>query len=1753
MRLLPTSCERNPDTKHFGRYSNAVPVAVRILAAMIAWVWLWSFASWGVARTVVLVFDDSGSMKEAGNTDRFTPALYATQNMIGLLTPSDRFEVVRMGSATVPTPLLPADDPQTVIDQISSWSAGGATPPQSVETAIQRLKDLRANELPDDEDYWLVVFTDGEFTNYENDVNRYLAWITSGLDGLRSHFDDRKLGILFLGIGPNARQFADVWDAAGAFTFVAPDVEGLVVSSNEIIRSMYEIAALVTGRDPAAGTGDTGLPSRSIAPRGGLPVIEVVTDLPLRRLVMFHQSDQPTGLRVIETSSDFLDGARSRPVAVTDPLQIRSGSFHSTITAITSPNPGEVLGPGRYQIAIDAAVNIDPRAIRFLPEVALGLELARDDRPAIRCVGDPIDLTAAIANSLSGARVDLESIGGLEIYADVERRSGAPRIPFAPSADFTYAATIPTEIGENVVSVTARYPGYFVLRSEIFRIEGVPCATEVTLDVEPNAIERAAVFGDEALEAGRIELRIAGLGAIAPTDPVTIEAVGLPAGWSLTLGTQVLSALDATVTLPWPASGVIPGVLRATSEAAPATTSVTLRASTVAERIRFAKPSASVAVTLSPIEVALTPAAFPALSLTPTASDVPEVVATERVAAALATPNRVIPAAEPFTLTLDGAPAGITVDLGGGATLSRDAPTTTVTFDRLAPLTVSLLRDREFAGASSPAITLTLATPDPRIRVTQGRVAWPLGFERFEYALEPARVEPIPIARTSLPDASPVALLPIALTPTGAVRATGSEELTVTAVGVPNGVALVIGAERLTNVAPTLRTTVADLARAEVRIERSAAYQGASNEEIRLSVASVDGVITVVRDSMLIPLAFVPLEFSRDVGSDTRCVGAIIDLRLVVEPFVGGVRIDPAALRDLRVEAIVEAPSSAPVRVPLRAEGEFAFAASIPAVAGTNRITLSASYPQSTFLLASQVFTVEGVACASDIRFRAQPASFTTAAVFGPDPVAAGTITLGVDGLENFVPGQPLSIDVADLPTGWSLAFGDQTIRAPNGRFTTTTWPAGNAVTGTLFASADAIPGDATFSVTATTSDERVTFSQATATVNVALTPVDLAVSPATLPNVTLRPTASAQPEVVETARLAVDATPRLRGLSDVDVVTVTLDGAPAGVYVDLLGERLSRQRPSVNVPLAALSSASVTLLRDRDLPANFMGNLTLTLGSSERRLRVTQAIARWPIGFATIDYTLEPARLADVEVARSPNPTPAVVGSTAFTLEPVGADRGSGAERFLLTATGLPEGIALLLADRRLTRATPSAEFSLAELSRAQLQIERSDAYEGDGDAAIGLTLDAVDGVITLRNRSATLALVHRARTIGVTTERIEVPITRTQSPTPLTTGGRYPLTLESTAPLAEPTRVEIRTIGLPAGVVFRVNGENLASANDTLVIDYRGNSTVDVEVLRSKDFRAGGETLVTLRATSLDRTLVWSRDSVTFALQAEPRVITIVPLDAPWITTQSAMTQPFQAQVLADGEPVVGGDFASWRVSVEGGRRLFGREVLPIDSESGIVTFSLTERCLVWRVFCPPGMNRPGERAFTLRVQGEQDEAGTLTSAIEVAPVGFWRAWLYPLLLLLAVVLVLWLLWKIASKPRFPPRTGVKVLESRRGISQAGPDRFMRFDVDLATRLSPFGSEKARVGGLGPYEFVAESRQHFNEPLRVRAIALNDEAEAESGLSKKSGKSLGENVTFTIRRKTETDEIVTRRVTIHTKSRSARRTPTSTRRSTR
>ncbi len=433
--------------------------ARRFLLVLLVMVICWG-ATEAAARTVAVVYDDSGSMTRP--PEKWWQANYALQTLTALLTPGDSLAVVFMSN---PSRAIPWPDKQRAIRDLQEQAPPKSnTPFQALETAMQALQQSR------DADRWLILITDGGFNEYPP-TDRLEANITQ-------FAADTGTKAIFLLIGTEVSDdLAKFWDRiATAQIFRA-------ATPQEIGPRMQEIAALVNGRPLSPG-------ELQLTSRGNQITLNV--EMPLKRLTVFQQEESGQALAGIQQAAAGTTPLRVTGLKAQMPRRAQLRKY-AAATHITQSNPDQVIPAGSLTITLDRSV--PQERLHFFPEVAALFELSleqEDGTPLAAtpqneyraCIGQPVRLVALLLDPVSRRPLSatIQHYDKITVVASY-RQKDYP-LTLEPGKQF-FSVLIPVQAGKEPLAASASFPGYFHFKSRVFILEGIACPRDVALEPVP--------------------------------------------------------------------------------------------------------------------------------------------------------------------------------------------------------------------------------------------------------------------------------------------------------------------------------------------------------------------------------------------------------------------------------------------------------------------------------------------------------------------------------------------------------------------------------------------------------------------------------------------------------------------------------------------------------------------------------------------------------------------------------------------------------------------------------------------------------------------------------------------------------------------------------------------------------------------------------------------------------------------------------------------------------------------------------------------------------------------------------------------------------------------------------------------------------------------------------------------------------------------------------------------------------------------
>ncbi|WP_028400104.1 VWA domain-containing protein [Ectobacillus panaciterrae] len=313
-------------------------------------------------RTVVLVYDDSGSMRSSGKkaVNRWMYASYALQSFVGLLDGGDRFSYVLMSNPAQEIAVT-LGKRQAEIDGIRNWNSYKNTPFQSVETAIEALKRQSSNGK---DEFWLIMLTDGAFNELESSNGAQYEGnkkhITDTLRNFKAWMDERKLSVHSVLITMESQLTEDERQQVNTFKEIWQEtINGILLPTDGedgVVNSVNQAAGLIANRDPFSNVEDV----VKTEVKGNK--VTVTSPFPLRRITVVQQGSAENA-RVVKTSDATL--VTEGPYKTQTPQR---AILNGSITHLARSD-GAVLKAGKYELQLDR--DISSGSIKVLVEPAL--------------------------------------------------------------------------------------------------------------------------------------------------------------------------------------------------------------------------------------------------------------------------------------------------------------------------------------------------------------------------------------------------------------------------------------------------------------------------------------------------------------------------------------------------------------------------------------------------------------------------------------------------------------------------------------------------------------------------------------------------------------------------------------------------------------------------------------------------------------------------------------------------------------------------------------------------------------------------------------------------------------------------------------------------------------------------------------------------------------------------------------------------------------------------------------------------------------------------------------------------------------------------------------------------------------------------------------------------------------------------------------------------------------------------------------
>jgi len=431
------------------------------------------------ARTIALVFDDSGSMWRPADEKKESQRIwiyanYAAQILNALLRSDDKFVFVKMSDQKLESMKT---DSQSSIDKIrQEWTPGGSkTPYEAVEKAMNEIlksESLKDDKIDEQKQDWLIIMTDGEFgyngkLKMNNRDKKYIEKQTK----IFFQKTKGKVRIAFFLIGKKADiNVPKIWK------LIAPaQVEILNVRPEEITYEMQKIAAFITGRDFQYANIDR---YRNI--------IEFKSLFPVKRITVLEQNIKDDLSSVMEVAAP--DG---KYVSIKEyDVENNPKSKINLIAKIShcekqKENVSIIMPDGKYIIKFKENLDNDKK-IQVLIETAVDFKISLIQRDKPFCINELFDVSITFYKAGTNELLTLNRKNTKDLNVNAIYGNKKHKFNFNPTKKIYDSLKLKADDFEKPLSVEAKYPGYFYLKSNIFNIFAEECFGDIKINFYDN-------------------------------------------------------------------------------------------------------------------------------------------------------------------------------------------------------------------------------------------------------------------------------------------------------------------------------------------------------------------------------------------------------------------------------------------------------------------------------------------------------------------------------------------------------------------------------------------------------------------------------------------------------------------------------------------------------------------------------------------------------------------------------------------------------------------------------------------------------------------------------------------------------------------------------------------------------------------------------------------------------------------------------------------------------------------------------------------------------------------------------------------------------------------------------------------------------------------------------------------------------------------------------------------------------------------
>ena len=432
------------------------------------------------ARTIVLIYDDSRSMKYKTGTNiisknYYVYANYAAKILTALLEKGDMLIVIRMNSKDKPIKWEIGSNRQELINSIENWgSKGGCTLYKNIEKAQKEI--IEANVDKDNRLNWVIIMTDGEFEKSCNTIIDKTI-VTKNVEEYSKNTKGNER-IVFVLIGEDAQKnkSTKIWKE------IIPKQVDIVPALDEkdIIDQMEKIAYMITEKD-----------FKSILTKSYGETIVFNTIFPLKRITVMNQEtgQQPLNVKkVIYSRFQKLDNIHYERLNITK--KVNEHNIKVNLEARVTHCTGDEMPTGDYVIQFDNPIK--ERNIKVLLETDINFKTQLFDinnniieikqGKINSCYGQGFVLGTYFFKYSNGEKINFTNkmLNNLNINAYYNDKT--LDMKFDKSKKIFFSNLFFINEPKSTIYMRAAYPEYFRKKSNVIVIKGKKCKPRVFTD-----------------------------------------------------------------------------------------------------------------------------------------------------------------------------------------------------------------------------------------------------------------------------------------------------------------------------------------------------------------------------------------------------------------------------------------------------------------------------------------------------------------------------------------------------------------------------------------------------------------------------------------------------------------------------------------------------------------------------------------------------------------------------------------------------------------------------------------------------------------------------------------------------------------------------------------------------------------------------------------------------------------------------------------------------------------------------------------------------------------------------------------------------------------------------------------------------------------------------------------------------------------------------------------------------------------------